>query len=253
MNKSSMIVSLLLFACWTTINHAFSTPPTPQRRVSLTTANAIVPLLSSTMSKRQRRKIRERICELEDEDFLMMDLKPKVLVHERDYFRQATRIQAWDEYVLVSVLCTSISFGALQDFAVNPDHEGLFFYEFFVKSLIQLTAGLACLSGLYSTMVFSLCILYGKTALGLEKDAQYDAFLDNTGEIRIAGFRAFSGALAFFAILVLLVLSEKLPLVMHIPAGSILIGAVYVGIRDWKILVDNAGQIFSPDDYVTLD
>ena len=101
-------------------------------------------------------------------------MKPKLLVHERDFFRQSTRIQAWDEYVLVSILCTSISYGALQTFQLNPDHVGIFLYESVLKTTIQVVAGMAVLSGLYSTMVFSLSILYGRTALGLERDEQYD-------------------------------------------------------------------------------
>lgn len=202
----------------------------------------------NTFEKRQR--IREEIEDLEDADFLLADVKPKVLVHERDFFRQSTRIQAWDEYVLVSILCTSISYGALQTFQLNPDHEGIFLYESVLKTTIQIVAGMAVLSGLYSTMVFSLSILYGRTALGLERDPQYDSFLENTQDIRDAAFKAFSMSLAFFAILVVLVLAEDLPLVMHLPIGGIMLGALYVGFRDWKILVDYATDIY---DYLDDD
>jgi hypothetical protein len=201
-------------------------------------------LFSSSNTFEKRQKIREEIEDLEDEDFLLADVKPKVLVHERDFFRQSTRMQAWDEYVLVSILCTSISYGALQTFQLNPDHEGIFLYEHVLKTMIQVVAGLAVLSGLYSTMVFSLSILYGKTALGLERDPQYDTFLDNTEEIRVTAFRAFSLALAFFASLVVLVLAEDLPLIMHLPVGGIMLVALYVGFRDWKVLVDYATDIY---------
>jgi hypothetical protein len=202
----------------------------------------------NTFEKRQR--IREEYEELEDADFLLADVKPKLLVHERDYFRQSTRIQAWDEYVLVSILCTSISYGALQTFQLNPDHEGIFLYESVLKTMIQVVAGMAVLNGLYSTMVFSLSILYGRTALGLERDEQYDVFLDKTQDIRDAAFKAFSISLALFAILVVLVLSEDLPLLMHLPIGGVMLGALYVGFRDWKILVDYATDIY---DYLDLD
>lgn len=229
-----------------------------QTRISTTKAHAFKPSLLSRERIRERlenlfegensfekrQKIRDEIEDLEDRDFLLADVKPKLLVHERDFFRQATRIQAWDEYVLVSILCTSISYGALTTFQLNTDHEGIFFYESVLKTTIQTVAGLAVLSGLYSTMVFSLSILYGKTALGLERDPQYDIFLDKTHEIRITGFRAFSLALALFAILVVLVLAEDLPLVMHLPVGGVMLGALYVGFRDWNILVDHAADIF---------
>ena len=166
---------------------------------------------------------------------------------KRDFFRQATRIQAWDEYVLVSILCTSISYNALQSFELNPEHEGVFLYEVVIRSLIQCVAGFACLSGIYSTMVFSLSILYGKTALGNERDPQYDSFLENTLDIRINAFRAFSLSLALFAILVVLVLAEDLPVMMLPPVGSVMIGLLYLGFRDWKILVDEATPIYFDD------
>jgi len=197
----------------------------------------------NTFERRQR--IREEIEDLEDADFLLADVKPKALVHERDFFRQEMRVQAWDEYVLVSILCTSISYNALQTFQLNPDHEGIFLYESVLQTAIQVVAGLGVVSGLYSTMVFSLSILYARTALGLERDPQFDTFLDETEEIRINAFRAFSFALACFALHVVLVLAEELPLVMHLPVGGLLVGALYVGFRDWKILVDSAADIFN--------
>ena len=63
---------------------------------------------SNPPSYKERQRIRQEISNLEDEDFLLADLKPKLLVHERDHFRQSTRMAAWDEYVLVSIVCTSI-------------------------------------------------------------------------------------------------------------------------------------------------
>jgi len=99
-------------------------------------------------------------------------------------------------------------------------------------------------------MVFSLSNLYGKTALGLERDPQYDVFLEETEDIRIYGFRAFSASLALFALLVVLVVSEQLPLFMHLPVGGSMIGALYLGFRDWKVLVDRAADIY---DYMDDD
>jgi len=230
---------------------AFIQQPLRRNRRASTSINAIklksLSLLSDDSPFAKRQRIREEIEELEDEDFLLADVKPKALVHERDFFRQDTRIQAWDEYVLVSILCTSISFGALQNVSLNPDHEGIYFYEFVVKTLIQVVAGMAVLTGLYSCMVFSLSILYTKTALGLERDPQFDHFLESTGDIRVNAFYSFSSSLAFFAILVVLVLSENLPLVMQLPVGGIAIFALYVGFRDWKRLVDSAEGIYLDD------
>lgn len=80
-------------------------------------------------------------------------------------------------------------------------------------------------------MVFSLTILlYTKTALGLERDPLYDSFLEDTSDIRQNAFRAFSLSLGLFAVMVVLVLAEDLPLVMHLPVGGIMVGALCVGV-----------------------
>lgn len=146
--------------------------------------------------------------------------------------------------MLVSIVCTSISYNALSGFALNADHEGIFFYEVLLKSAVQLVAGCAVLCGLYSTMVFSLSILYGKMALGLERDGQYDEFLDKTDGIRDRAFLAFSLALGFFALLVILVLAEDLPLVMDMPLGMIMMFTLWFGYRDWNELVHAGDEIY---------
>ena len=61
---------------------------------------------------------------------------------------------------------------------------------------------------------------------------------------------AFSLSLACFATVVVLVLGEELPLVMHFPASSVMIGALFLGFSDWKTLVDCAKDI---DDKIYLD
>ena len=223
-----------------------STPSTSSKPITSTTSlqSWFSRYRSSSPSYDQRRRIRQEISNLEDEDFLTADLKPKLLVHERDFFRQSTRMAAWDEYVLVSILCTSISYNALSGFALNADHVGIFVYEVLLKSAVQLVAGLAVLCGLYSTMVFSLSILYGKTALGLELDGQYDEFFAKTEEIRDRAFLAFSLSLAFFALLVVLVLAEDLPLVMNMPIGSVMIFTLWGGYKDWQKLVDSGEEIY---------
>lgn len=178
---------------------------------------------------------------------LLFDELKQNLGTERDFFRQATRIQAWDEYVLVSILCTSISYNALNSYELNPAHKGIFVYDVVLEAIIQCVAGFACLSGIYATMVFSLSILYGKTALGNERDPQYDSFLENTLDIRITAFRAFSMSLGLFAVLVVLVLAEHIPTVILPPVGSAMLGLLYVGYRDWKKLVDEATPIYYDD------
>ena len=82
----------------------------------------------------------------------------------------------------------------------------------------------------------------------MERDPQYDGFLENTQDIRIKAFRAFSLALGLFAVLVALVLVEDLQLMLQLPVGAAMLGFLYVGLADWKVLVDEATPIYDYDD-----
>jgi hypothetical protein len=97
-------------------------------------------------------------------------------------------------------------------------------------------------------MVFSLSILYSRTALGMERDPQYDRFLDNTLDLRIKAFRAFSLSLGLFAFLVVLVLTEDLPLMWFPYVGTATLALLYMGVQDWIKLVEEATPIYLDED-----
>jgi hypothetical protein len=192
-------------------------------------------------------KLQEEMEVWEEEDFLSVDIRPKELSHERDFFRVSTRVQAWDEYVIVSILCTSICYTSLSSKVIHPDHVGDFFYETILRTAIELTAGAAVLFGIYSTMVFSISILYGKTALGLEQDPQFDKFLDKTMEIRKRAFQSFSYSLGLFALMVVLNLAEILPRIVEGPVMMGNVGFLYLFYRDWKELTTAAEDVFDDE------
>jgi len=181
-----------------------------------------------------------------DEDLLSVSNEPKNLCHERDFFRQEARVSAWSEYVLVSVLCTSVSFNALQSFQLQPGHQGIALFENFFVPFIKATAGFSSLNGIYATMVFALSILYCKTALGLEEDQEYDNFLQNTLVQRKQAFQSFSAGLGLFTILVIFIMAESLP-TENLPLIGILLGTsvVYVLYKDWSVLYNAASPIFN--------
>ena len=65
--------------------------------------------------------------------------------------------------------------------------------------------------GLYVTVVFSLTILYGKTALGLSRDDEYYAFMDATVLQRFRAFQAFTAGLFLFAVSVVFEVCTRCP------------------------------------------
>ena len=118
---------------------------------------------------------------------------------------------------------------------------------------IQVVSGLSALFGLYATIVFSLTILYGKSALGAERDVQYDDFLQKTARARVNAFRCFSYSLGLFALLAMLVLVERTS--FRYSALPALCAATYILFKlykDWRLLFQSA-EIIYREDWVTTN
>lgn len=180
--------------------------------------------------------------------------KPVFLTHERDFFRQVARLESMDSYVLVSTLTTSMSFGALIGFGPSMvasktlllRSSAKFFYNGLCLA-IQAVSGLSALFGVHAMLVFSLTILYAKSALGLERDRDYDKFIRKTVRARVRGFRCFSLSLSFFASEVFLVLLERTFAVCRactVPFGIAGVGILYFLYRDWQLLYETAEIIY---------
>jgi hypothetical protein len=177
--------------------------------------------------------------------------KPVFLTHERDFFRQMARLESMDSYVLVSTLTASMSFGCLLGFqpsaaATNAAktvtmallHTGL-------CQTIQVVSGLSALCGLYSTLIFSLTILYSKSALGAERDREYDKFIKRTVKARVRGFRSFTLSMGLFAMDALLVIAERTSFRWAAgPAACAASAILYFLYTDWKLLYQSAEIIY---------
>lgn len=179
--------------------------------------------------------------------------KKVYLTHERDFFRQETRLESMESYALVSTLTSSMSFGALLSFTPSLTSKALFHIQgatakFLYKSMllaIEVVAGLSTLCGLYATLIFSLTILYGKSALGAERDVEYDEFLRSTVRARVHAFRSFTYSLGLFALLAMLVLVERTS--FRACSLPVLGTASYILIKlywDWRLLFEKAEIIY---------
>jgi hypothetical protein len=194
----------------------------------------------------------------------LAQLRPVFLSHERDFFRQGARLESMDSYVLVSTLTASMSFGCLVGFkpqTVAVAHVAVPLFklatmtknnkamlECIYRTLcvsIQIASGMSALCGLYATVIFSLTILYGKSALGAERDREYDKFLRRTVRSRVNGARCFTLSLALFALTTVLVLIEKTFLCgSSLPVSLVAFTILYRLYKDWKELSRGRDQIF---------
>ena len=164
--------------------------------------------------------------------------------------RQSFRLQGFDPYILVSVLIAGESFDVVSSY--HPDWEFMankvsldMLTQQDVYTEILLVIGAAStLLGAYSAVTFSLTVLYGKTALGLEKDEAYYEFLDNTGLQRLRAFLAFTFSLGLFCVIVFLELLEKTPAVFRLPIALVAAAFLYFGRSEYRFITDMAAPIF---------
>ena len=130
-----------------------------------------------------------------EEEALLLDLE-----------REKTRLESFESYVLVSILTASASFSVLQSaessvlWSDTSSSRLCVDRSDWITTLTIFAAGLSAICGLHATVVFSLCVLYGKTALGRYSDNAYHRFLDTVTIQRVRGFNTFSASLLLFAV-----------------------------------------------------
>ena len=170
-----------------------------------------------------------------------------------DFFRQVARLESMDSYVLVSTLTSSMSFGCLLGFTPSTATKALLHIQsaaskYIYRNLcltIPVVAGLSAIFGLYAAIIFSLTILYGKSALGAERDVEYDDFIRATARARVHGFRCFSLSLGIFALEAVLVLIERTFFrVLSLPVMGLTGVILYKLWQDWTLLIDSAEIIY---------
>lgn len=156
--------------------------------------------------------------------------------------RQLIRLEGFDPYVLISVLASTATYATMTSDQCNIVVDGAIDYT--AMGLYICCLG-STLCGLYSTIVFSLSILYGKTALGMDREESYFYFLDQTGDKRFRGFQTFTASLLFFACSILLLACDKLPM-KYLPYGLLAsAGLVAFGFKEWSDFTKAALPIFT--------
>jgi len=156
--------------------------------------------------------------------------------------RQLTRLDGFEPYILVSVLTATASHQALIEQAILANDSNILQIESFS---IFLTSLGSTLCGMYSALVFALSILYGKTALGMDRTDAYYYFLDQTATKRQRAFQFFSASLAFFCANILILAVYKLPPEMFNFGVTIAVGISLFGCKEWRDLADAAVPIFT--------
>lgn len=153
--------------------------------------------------------------------------------------RQMLRMSGLEPYVLVSVLSSTTSYGTIT--GINIFANGSIDM---ISSVLLLTSTVSTICGFYSTVVFSMSMLYGKTALGLDREDEYYDFMEITGPQRFRGFKAFSLSVCLFVVDIFLIAIDKLP--QQIQVGAFMIGilALIFYYTEYQTILKAAAPIF---------
>jgi len=173
--------------------------------------------------------------------------------HILNFDREVVRMEALEVYILVSTLTSiaaltgieSIEMPLLGFLNINTTRELWEARGFYYCTLLVSTV--SGLSGLYAAGIFSLCVLYGKTSLGLDRDPMYHLFIARTARFRARGFRAFSISLACFSIQILIITISKIPSDdrIRIPISLLVFSLTWMLFQDWKVIISIATPIFT--------
>jgi len=154
--------------------------------------------------------------------------------------RQMLRMEGLEPYVLVSVMSSTTSYGTISGIHLWKD--GVLDI---VSALLLGTSMTGTICGVYSTVVFSMSILYGKTALGLDKEDAYYQFMEATSMQRIRGFKAFSYSLLLFVLDISLMGIDRLPDELQPIAAVGTVVMTVLMYSEFDSILEGAAPIFS--------
>jgi hypothetical protein len=164
------------------------------------------------------------------------------------------RLDAFDSYIVVSVLTATASFAAIIDDAPNDGGGDGSTETSIAKTTTHLARNLAILfsatcslSGIYATVVFSFSSIYGRTAVSLGRFEAYQTFLQQTASFRKKAFYAYLMSLVLFIVLLIVTATDKMEDRFQVPFVVFLVvlsGLVY---WDWSQIIVAAGAIFAEE------
>lgn len=173
--------------------------------------------------------------------------------------RQELRLGGFEPYVFVSVLSAQASYGELGLVEVNWDkivaissYSELLEDDWFKLGVLIAAAG-STVAGLYSSVVFSLTILYGKTALGMDRDEEYFGFMERTSMQRYRAFKAFTWSLFLFLLSVVFEVSMKVGRTAKLPCLLLSIAMLFYLKKEYECIMAAAAPMFAPRKNLNTD
>ena len=168
-----------------------------------------------------------------------------------DLDRKTVRLDGLEVYAVVSAVTAGTLVAVFESYhpgdIVDSFHQGRYL-EVLASSLFFCTGSVGIICGLHCIFVFSLVTMYGRTALGMERDDALEVFFAGTGLQRYHGFKTFVGSLYSMMILLIVTITSKVsdrPGV-HLAALAVTARLMYYVYADTQTIMEKAGVIFAP-------
>eukprot|EP00558_Chaetoceros_sp_UNC1202_P003989 CAMPEP_0197244794 /NCGR_PEP_ID=MMETSP1429-20130617/9805_1 /TAXON_ID=49237 /ORGANISM="Chaetoceros sp., Strain UNC1202" /LENGTH=288 /DNA_ID=CAMNT_0042705205 /DNA_START=108 /DNA_END=974 /DNA_ORIENTATION=+ len=162
-----------------------------------------------------------------------------------DIERNTARFDGIEVYAVVSSLTLASSMACLDAFGQVGVSNTIF--EVIFNTSFAIFNAIGIFTGLHATMIFSMVTMYGRTAIGLDRDFEMNKFLSKTGLQRYRAFKTFTWSLYCFLIQCAMTLVK-----LMVPLGSqgktvvlaLMACIIYMIIADQKVVVNEAAVIF---------
>ena len=165
--------------------------------------------------------------------------------------RKTVRLDGLEVYAVVSAVTAGTLVAVFDSYhpgdIVDLVSSGRFL-EALMSIIFLVTGSVGIVCGLHCIFVFSLITMYGRTALGMERDDALEDFFGGTGLQRYHGFKTFVGSLYALMCELIVVITSKISSnpAVHIAAllaTAKLMHYVYI---DTQSIMEKAGVIFAP-------
>jgi len=115
--------------------------------------------------------------------------------------RACVRLDGIEVYAIVSALTCATSISCFDNYDPTPINVILrerAVFTVLAELFYYVTGAVGMITGLHATLIFSLVTMYGRTAVGIDRDDAFNSFFANTGPQRFHGFRSFKLSLYCF-------------------------------------------------------
>jgi len=166
-----------------------------------------------------------------------------------DLERVAIRLDGVEVYAVVSALTLATAVASFE--MIDTSTWDIHWAQRNVYKLLIIVFNLLCGSigigaGLHSVIVFSLSLMYGRTAIGLSHDDAYDEFFSKTALQRVRGFKSFLISMYSFMVQMMILIESRCPFILRIFVLGFTAYLLHQIHGDTQAIIKGAECIFLP-------